>query len=320
MTDGHPQFVAATADGIELASAGSQGWVVQKTAPRCALALAAGPQGVFAGTESGLLRSSDGGRSWASAGLAGCRVTAVACAPDALYAGTKGPLLFRSDDDGASWRELAAFGARRRWYWWTPVSKPHRQAEAQEIAIAPTQPRVILVGIEAGALLRSDDGGDSWSDHRPGAVRDCHNVRFHARSPSYAYQGGGGGGAFSRDGGRTWTRPRGLGRVRYGWAAAGDRDNPELRFLSAARSVRSAHGAQQRAQILRSQADGPWQPVLEVDAMPYALLPAAGRLYAGLSNGQVLETIDGGEHWSPLPFAFSSISRSLIALTPRQTT
>ena len=314
MTESHPEFVAASADGIEVAGRTGSGWVARRTAPVRALSLAAGPQGAFAGTADGLLRSVDRGQTWLAAGLDGFRVTAVACTPDAVYAGTKGPQLFRSEDDGVTWRELVSFRALRRWYWFTPVSAPHRQAEVQEIAVAPSQPHVVLVGIEAGALVRSEDRGETWAGHRPGALRDCHSVRFHARDPAYAFEGGNRGGAFSRDGGRTWVRPGGLGRLRYGWAAAGDVDDPELRFLSVARGVRAAHGSSPRAYVVRSHGDGPWSPVLEVDAMPYALLALSGRVYAGLSDGRVLETTDAGESWSPLPFAFTSIFRSLLAL------
>jgi photosystem II stability/assembly factor-like uncharacterized protein len=231
-----------------------------------------------------------------------------------LYAGVKGPLLYRSDDAGSSWRGSESFRALRRPYWWTPVSSPHREAEAHAIAISPTDPRRVLVGLEAGAVVRTTDGGITWAGHRRGALRDCHSLVFHATDGRAAYEGGAGGGAFSRDAGETWQRPSGLGRVRYGWASAGDAEDPDLKYLSVARGVRSAHGVRRHGYVVRSRGDEPWRPVLEAGAMPYALIADSGRLYAGLSDGAVLETSDAGATWHVLPFRFPAIERSLIHL------
>jgi len=185
------------------------------------------------------------------------------------------------------------------------------------VTISPTDAQTILVGIESGAVVRTTDGGDTWEGHRPGAIRDCHVLSFHGRRGEYVYEGGGFGGAFSRDAGRTWSRARGLGRIRYGWAAVGDAEDPELRYLSAAHGVRSAHGAKPHGFVLRSRGEEPWRVVLDVGAMPYALISAAGSLYAGLSDGRVLETTDTGQTWHLLPFHFSSIERALIRVEAR---
>lgn len=54
--------------------------------------------------------------------------------------------------------------------------------------------------------------------------------------------------------------------------------------------------------------------MLEVDAMPYTLIPLEGRLVAGLSDGRVLVSETRGESWSELPFRFASIWRALLAM------
>ena len=271
---------------------------------------------VYAGAwGNGILRSTDGGATWTPNGLEGERVTGLAARDGVVVAGTKGPLLFRSGDGGATWDEMVGLRRLRRWYWGTPVAKPHRDAHAQAISISPTDPHVMLVGIEAGAVVRTTDGGRTWEGHRRGAIRDAHTVHFHAERGEYAYEGGGWGAAFSRDGGRTWTRAtRGLGRARYCWAAAGDVDDPEVRYVSSARGPRAAHGAYRHAWISRARAGEPWHPVLELDAMPYALIPASAGVYAGLSDGRVLESRDGGDSWSALPFRLPSIERTLVLL------
>src|SRR5439155_24770714 len=69
------------------------------------------------------------------------------------------------------------------------------------IAPNPHDADVLLVGIELGGLMRSVDGGTSWEDHRPGAQRDVHSLAWHPRVRGRAYEAGGGGAAWSDDGG-----------------------------------------------------------------------------------------------------------------------
>lgn len=310
---GDELFIAGSASALSVARRTGDAWSVARALPVGVLSLAAAEDGrIYAGTADGVLRSDDGARTWGAVGLPGRRVTGLACAPGVVFAGAKGPLLHRSDDAGSSWREVESFRRLRRWYWATPVSRPHSQAETHAIVVSPTDPRTMLVGIEAGAVVRTTDGGASWQGHRRGALRDCHTLAFHASDGRYAYEGGHGGGAFSRDAGATWSRLPGLGRVKYGWAAAGDAADPELKFLSVARGVRAAHGARRHGFVVRSRGGESWRPVLEAPAMPYSLIAEDGRLYAGLSDGSVLETRDAGASWHALPFRFAGIERSLI--------
>jgi hypothetical protein len=49
--------------------------------------------------------------------------------------------------------------------------------------------------------------------------------------------------------------------------------------------------------------------------MPYALLTdrsTPGHLYAGLSDGQVFFTGDGGDHWDPLELELGRVERAVI--------
>jgi photosystem II stability/assembly factor-like uncharacterized protein len=308
-------FIASTVAGIAAARSEGETWSVGVGIEGWALALATGGGRLFAGTRRGLLQSDDGGLGWRPGGFEGRRVTAVTYGRDTIYVGTKGPHLFRSDDGGETWIELPELHRARRWYWWTPVSKPHREAEVSTLAVSLRDDGVVVAGIEAGAVLQTTDGGRSWEGHKKHSIRDCHTLAVHPSVPGYVYQGGGRGGAFSRDDGRTWTRStRGLGRARYGWAAAGDPADPETRYLSASRGVRKAHGKRPHAWIFRAVGEEPWEPVLELEAMPYALFPFGERLYAGLSDGRVLTSESGGESWAELPFRFASLWRALIAL------
>jgi photosystem II stability/assembly factor-like uncharacterized protein len=170
------------------------------------------------------------------------------------------------------------------------------------IAPSPSDANLLLVGIELGGLMRSTDGGESWADHRPGAQPDVHSVVWHQREPARAYEAAGGGSAFSLDGGDTWA-PADDGRDRhYTWAVASDPADPARWWVSASTGPFAAHGGRHaQARIYRRVGEAPWEPVTELlSTMPYALAAADGRLFAGLADGRLLETRDGGDSWTTL--------------------
>ena len=327
-------FLATTGNGIARAEPQDEHtWKVSHLlAGQRVFCLAADPheQGaIFAGTESsGVLRSADGGRTWVPAGLADQNVKAIQVSPilpGTVYAGTKPAMIFVSRDHGQNWQELPAFRQiPSRRFWFSPAEKPHH-AYIQGIALSPTDEDLILAGIEAGAVVRSSDGGQTWEDHRKGALRDCHSITFHHSLGNWAYEGGGtgAGNAFSQDGGETWTQNRAEKRLTYGWACAADPLDPRIFYFSVSPSPMKAHSQDAaRAYIFRSEAGGNWvklggglpQPLKH---MPYALLtdPAApGHLYAGLSNGDVWHTPDHGNTWRRLPLNLGIIHRVMIML------
>jgi photosystem II stability/assembly factor-like uncharacterized protein len=288
---------------------------------------------VYAGTQgNGVLRSDDLGQSWQQAGLPGIIVKSLAVSksePGAVYAGTKSPpAIFVSRDKGANWSELESFRNTKRWYWVSPAEPPF-SAYVQAIALSPVNPNVIVAGIEAGAVVRSEDGGQTWTGHRKGAIRDCHSMQFHSSNGEWIYEAGGGGAAVSQDAGQTWQQPRkGLDR-RYGWACAADPSRPEVWYASISKSFSfprfepAAHiDGQANAYIFRSSGGAPWEKLAgglpqPLDYMAYALLtdPAApGHLYAGLSNGDIWFSADYGDAWEKLPLNLGGIHRTLVML------
>ncbi len=334
-------FLAITGAGIARAAAISEGWTVTHAlAGQNVVCLAPDPIDpavAYAGTRgNGIYRTADRGQTWHPAGLAGQTVKAIAASQakaGLVYAGTKPPLLFVSPDGGGAWTEVESFRRARKW-WWRSPAEPDLGAYIQGIALSPVDAGVILLGIEAGAVLRSADGGRTWAGHRPGAVRDCHTIIFHATDGDWAYEAGGtgGGAAFSRDGGATWHQRRdGLDR-RYGWAVAADPARPDIWYASLSptyaswrQPIPAAHvDGKARAFIFRSTGGDAWQKLggglpQPLDYMAYALItdPAApGHLYAGLANGDVWRTTDCGDTWARLPFSLGSIHRTLIMLQP----
>jgi hypothetical protein len=130
-----------------------------------------------------------------------------------------------------------------------------------------------------------------------------HSLAWHPRVGGRAYEAGGGGAAFSEDAGESW-QPADEGRDRhYTWSVAVDPDDPELWYGSASTGPYAAHGhGDPQARIYRRCAREPWHALTDglpepLPAMPYALVAADGRLFAGLADGQVWESADRGESW-----------------------
>lgn len=284
------------------------------------------PNVVYAGTQdSGLLRSDDKGKTWYVLGMEGHVIKAIAISPvepGLIVIGTRPIGVFISRDDGQSWMESVSFKKTRRFFWFSPAEKPFT-AYVQSIALSPTDPNVMVVGVEFGAVVRSTDGGTTWQNHRRGALRDCHSLKFHATSGDWVYEGGGtgAGAAFSRDAGNTWTQTKqGLDR-HYGWAIAADPARPEVMYVSLSPGPMKAHSSDNaQAYIFRLMGGEIWEQLSgglpqPLNHMPYALLTdsdATGHLYAGLSNGDVWHTADYGDHWRQLPINLGSIFTTMI--------
>jgi hypothetical protein len=244
--------------------------------------------------------------------------------PDVLYAGTKPALVYVSRDGGQSWQELESF--RRipnRWWWFSPAEPPDMRAYVMDIALSPDDPDVLLAGIELGAVVRSEDGGRTWTRHRKGALRDCHSLKFHASDGSWAYEAGGtgGGASFSRDGGRTFQKAKeGLAK-NYGVVCGADGQDPRTWYVCVAPGPGNAFGDNPEIYLYRSRNGGGWQPI-GWQAHPLPTAPTAlvsvpgdpGALYAGLKNGDVWHTTDYGETWQQLPFNLKGIWFSLLVI------
>ncbi|MEK7326927.1 MAG: hypothetical protein AAB217_16915 [Chloroflexota bacterium] len=331
-------FLATNSHGLARAFCVNEAWRVEHLlSDQSLLCLAADPLNAnvaYAGTRgNGVLRSTDGGQTWEAAGLQGHIVKALAVSrlqPNTVYAGTKPPALFVSHNGGA-WKEIESFQRVRSW-WWRSPAESDLGAYIQGIALSPTDPNVIVVGIEAGAVVRTADGGQTWEGHRPGSLRDCHTITFHATNGDWVYEAGGtgAGAACSRDGGHTWHQPKaGLDR-HYGWAVAADPARPEVWYVSASQMfaksqffVPAAHvDGEANAYIFRSAGGAAWQRLggglpQPLNYMAYALITdphAPGHLYAGLSNGDVWHSTDHGDSWVQLPFNLGGIHRTLIML------
>ena len=298
----------------------------------------AAPDRVFAGTfDAGLWRSTDGGETFERVGesIGPDAVTAIGIAvqdSETIWAGTEPSRIYRSTDGGATWDHLSGLADVPSASRWSFPPRPDTH-HVRWIEPAPADLDTWYVGIEAGALVVTRDGGETWQDRPPGARRDNHTIATHPDAPDRVYSAAGDGYAESEDAGRTWERQHDGLEHRYCWGLAVDPGDPDTVVTSAARSARNAHrtgpsylyrkgstGAVEQEEEGAGQDDGAtsgdeWTRLHshELDTGEGARRPVLasgtkpGELYAACDGG-LYRTGDAGDSWErcELPAASSS--------------
>jgi photosystem II stability/assembly factor-like uncharacterized protein len=205
---------------------------------------------MYCGTAgAGLFRSRDSGRNWepVGPGIDHPIVTAVAVdnAEHAdgfgiVYAGTEPSAVFRSDSGGDSWVDLASLRALPSSDTWSFPPRPHthhvRWIEP-DVSVADR----LFVAIEAGALVRTFDGGRTWRDRVPGGPYDTHTAVTNPLAPGRIYSAAGDGYFESTDAGDSWRSPEDGLKHLYLVGIAVDPADPDAVIVSAAVGPWSAY-------------------------------------------------------------------------------
>jgi photosystem II stability/assembly factor-like uncharacterized protein len=262
----------------------------------------------------GLSRSDDEGKSWRwiNAGLSQFDVWVVKALEiggrEVLLAGGMPAHLFVSDDGGAHWRELPALRAAPSLPSWFFPPPPHL-GHVKDIVVRDG--RTMFIGIEVGALLRSDDEGNTFAEIAvfPDVTdRDIHRILLHPARPDRFIIATGWGLRISEDAGKTWNTLEPAG-INYPDGLVAHPDDPDLIFVAGSPGYPPNWFAinRSRSRIARSRDGGKtWQRLLTglpsggrpaFGAMTLAAWPGGYAVYAGDTDGQIFESRDGGESW-----------------------
>ena len=313
-------LVVATRSALLIARHGST-WAVERhlrgQSSECIAVDPRDPARLYCGTAGdGLFRSRDGGRTWepVGSGIAHLAITAVAVAharqakgSRVVFAGTEPSAVFRSETGGDSWIDLAGLQALPSADTWSFPPRPHthhvRWIEA-DVAVADR----LFVAIEAGALVRTFDGGRSWHDRVGGGPFDTHTAATHPLAPGRIYSAAGDGYFESTDAGDTWASPEDGLQHLYLVGVAVDPADPQTVVVSASSGPFVAYRPKSaEAYVYRRSGPGRWEQTMK--GLPEARGTTVSRfathagepgvIYAANNRG-LFRSEDAGRSWKLL--------------------
>jgi photosystem II stability/assembly factor-like uncharacterized protein len=149
-------------------------------------AIAVHPQNtevIYVGTQDGPYRSKDGGESWKRLNFPdrGAVIWSLAIhptRPDVMYAGTAPVALYRSEDGGDNWKKVEQFKSSAL------CEREGFDSRTISIRVDPNRPDDVYVALEVSGVMRSSDGGKTWSDMSASLMK-------HADEPQYKSNVGG---------------------------------------------------------------------------------------------------------------------------------
>ncbi|MSP40311.1 MAG: glycosyl hydrolase [Deltaproteobacteria bacterium] len=282
---------------------------------------------VFAGAHGGTLyASSDLGKTWTprNKGITHDHIYCLSYAQVAgkavLYAGTEPAHLYRSDDLGESWHEIPGIRNVPSVAKWTFPAPPHI-GHVKNIAFDPSDARTVYVSIEQGGLLRSCDGGTSWSELQ-GFHDDVHRLAVKQSDPKCLYMANGDGLFHSRDGGANWAQltTRSM-RIGYPDGLVIHPEREDLMFMSGGIDAPSKWRANRTAnsRIARSRDGAKTWEMLEhglpehlranTEALMMEVWDRSFALFVGTTDGEIYYSDDEGDHWSKIISGLAPVSK-----------
>lgn len=137
------------------------------------------PDTIYAGTQDGPYRSTDGGDTWERLNfpVRGAVVWSLALHPrnpDVIYAGLAPAALYRSEDAGKGWSKVESAKSPGH----CEMNFPTRLVR---IVFDSANPDTIYAGLEVSGVIRSEDGGKTWTDLSEPLIRLADNPHLKSR-------------------------------------------------------------------------------------------------------------------------------------------
>lgn len=313
-------------DGIRVAHLGEEALTIEQTGiegqnVRDIAVHPDDPSDVFVGCGLrgwGLHHTTDGGRSFDTLGFEDRWVWGITrhpTDPRTLYVGTEPPMLYVSTDNGETFDSIDTIEEVDSREQWAFFHEPFYAGHIHGIDIHPERPQRIVAGVEHGALLISEDEGQTWRERLVG--QDLHRVRSHPVDPSQLFAATGAGLYHSEDGGRSWYSVESL-RGRYLHSIVFDSTRPQRLYVYADRDgeplYRSDDGGATWSQI------GEGLPAARpADNLRLHPTDADTIFYAGDCSermSQLFVSTDAGGSWHEIGEPVEKVWR--VALAPRE--
>src|SRR6185437_2808236 len=221
----------------------------------------------YCGTfDNGLWKSDDNGLTWEKTSLnvpGGFNIMSLAVSHQTekeerfskLFVGMEPSLIFSSVDGGQNWENIDQFNRLPSSSSWSFPPRPWTH-HVRVIEPDINKKEYLFAAIEAGALIKSLDGGKTWIDRVENGPYDTHTLITHRKAPGRLYSAAGDGYFESQDYGNSWKRlVEGLGQHTYMWSIAVDSDNPQNRIVSSSSNAFKAHYRDPESFVYRCLSD-----------------------------------------------------------------
>ena len=264
---------------------------VEAFAARAVTALAFGARTLWALVDGSALWEFNGDRWTARATIDDLPATCVAPTPDGVLVGTEQAHLLRLDRSGLARVEtFETVDGREAWY--TPWGDP---ADVRSIAVA--RDGALHVNVHVGGVVRSRDGGVSWTP-TVDIEQDVHQVLAHPSRSDVVLVASAEGFGVSRDGGDSWTFETAGLHAHYARAVAVADDWVLVSVSTGPRGRRAAMYRRPVDDAAGFQRCRTGLPEWFDDNVDTGCLTAAGRfVVCGTTDGRVYRSTDAGSRW-----------------------